>query len=295
MLTKEHLIIVKKIHQYGTLTKAAKELHLTQSALSHTIKKIESKFKIKIWSKTGRNIKFTQAGKKLLTIANKLLPQFEQAEESLHRIAEGYEGILNIGMECYPCYQWLIQITSNFIKSYPKVELDIKQRFQFGGLSALLNKDIDLLITPDPYPHKELISKKAFDYELVAITSKNHPLALQKFIIPEHLTNELLLTYPVPKERLDIYTQFLIPANKFPKKHKSMESIELMLQLVENQKGISVLPSWLAKKFQKTMEIQPIQLGSKGIHKTISIIIRKEDYEVPYIRSFLNQAKTKLI
>ena len=291
MIERIHLEILLAIETHNTLTEAAKTLHLTQSALSHAIKKIETYYNVKIWHKKGRCIQLNQTGQQLLKMAKQLLPQFEQVEANLALIAEGKQGFLRLGMECYPCYQWLIQISHHFIKKFPQVDLDIKQKFQFGGIEALLNNNIDLLITPDPIPRKELLTHPTFNYELVAVTGKEHPLTQIKHLLPHHLTQETLFTYPIPKERLDIYTEFLIPANKFPKKHKGMESTELMLQLVENHRGITILPEWLVKNYQKEMALHTLKLGKSGIHKSISLVIREADKGIPYIQSFLELAK----
>ena len=92
----------------------------------------------------------TKAGHYLLSLANRWLPQLEHAERILQQYAVGQRGTLRIGMECYPCYQWLLKIVSTYLTQWPDVDVDVKQKFQFGGIGALLNDDIDILVTPDP-------------------------------------------------------------------------------------------------------------------------------------------------
>ncbi len=85
MLEKIHLSILREISRQGSLTAAADSLHLTQSALSHSIKKLEQLANVSLWVKDGRNIKLTQAGDYLLMQANRLIPQFERMEETLRQ------------------------------------------------------------------------------------------------------------------------------------------------------------------------------------------------------------------
>ena len=85
-----------------------------------------------IWRREGRSLRPTQTGEYLLGLANRLVPQFVQAEERIKQFARGERGTLRIGMECHPCYQWLLKIASHFLAAWPSVDLDVKQKFQFG-------------------------------------------------------------------------------------------------------------------------------------------------------------------
>ena len=150
MIERNHFNILQEVSKLGSLTAAASSLNLTQSALSHTIKKLEQQIGAKVWEKEGRELHLTQVGRQILNTANRLLPQFEHLEEVVLRMAEGEQGILRIGMECHPCYQWLLKVVPPFLKSCPKIDIDVKQKFKFGGMAALYSYDIDMLVTPDP-------------------------------------------------------------------------------------------------------------------------------------------------
>ena len=121
MIDRQHLRIVKAIQTHGTMTEAAKSLFLTQSALSHAMKKLEHEFDVPLWQKEGRRLILTQAGESLLGLAQRILPQFEHTESQLRRFAQGKQGILRIGMECYPCFEWLLKIVAPFLKAFPDV------------------------------------------------------------------------------------------------------------------------------------------------------------------------------
>ena len=137
MLDRIHLAIVQEVERQGSLTAAAAELHLTQSALSHSIKKLEQQLGTDIWIREGRSLRPTQAGHYLLAVAKRVLPQLDQAEERLGQFARGQRGTLRIGMECHPCYQWLLKVVSPYLAAWPDVDVDVKQKFQFGGIGAL--------------------------------------------------------------------------------------------------------------------------------------------------------------
>lgn len=291
MLEKIHLEILNAIKEHGTLTKAAESLHLSQSALSHSIKKLEGQLGTHIWEKEGRNLRLTTAGERIQTLANRVLPQFAHTELLLNQIAKGEMGSLRIGMECHPCYQWLLRVIQPYLEQWPDIDMDVKQEFQFGALGALLSYEIDVIITPDPLFKPKIEYIPVFDYEHRLVVSASHELAQQASVLPEQLSNEVLFTYPVEPQRLDIFSQFLMPAKCSVKKHKLIETTEIMLQMVAAGRGVCALPGWLVDEYAKTMPIKSLRFGEKGIAKQIFVGLRKDEQDIDYFKDFVTQAK----
>lgn len=291
MLERHHLKIIREVSRTGTLTGAAQALHLTQPALSHTIKKLEQQLQAPVWKKEGRHLRLMPTGDYLLSLANRLLPQFEHAEQVVDQIARGQRGILRIGMECHPCYQWLLKVVAPYLEQWPDVDVDVKRAFQFGGIGALFAHEIDLLVTPDPLHKTGLVFEPVFDYEQVLVVSRDHRLANAPHAQPDDLTKETLITYPVETERLDIFSQFLQPANCMPKTHKIIEATDIMLQMVAANRGLAALPRWLVTEYVEKLPIQAVRLGEKGIAKQIFLGLRKVDVETDYLASFVGMAR----
>ena len=291
MIERSHLSILREIERNGTLTAAADRLHLTQSALTHAIKKLEQRTTVKLWNKEGRTLRLTQAGSYLLSVANRLVPQLEYADQVIERFARGEKGVIRIGMECHPCYQWLLKVVRPYIERYPEVDIDVKQQFQFGGMDALLNYEIDVLVTPDPIHQSGVTFKPVLDYQQVLVVSKQHALAKKTQVEPKDLAEEVLYSYPVDIDRLDIYSLFLNPANCRPKKHKSIEATDIMLQLVAAGRGVAALPHWLVNEYADKMAIQAVRLGKTGVSKSIYLGLRDDDQGIEYIKAFVNQAE----
>lgn len=291
MIEKTHLNIVREVARQGSLTGAAEVLCLTQSALSHAMKKLEQNLGTRIWAREGRRLRLTQAGEHLLGVANRLLPQFEQAEDRMRQYAEGERGTLRIGMECHPCYQWLLNIVSPYLREWPDVDVDVKQEFQFGGIGALFAHEIDLLVTPDPLRHPGLSFEPVFAYEQVLVMAREHPLAGIRHIEPHQLIDEVLITYPVAIDRLDIYTQFLLPAGIRPKRHKVIETTDIMLQMVASGRGVAALPRWLVDEYAERIPVTPVRIGHQGISKEIFLGTREADTDIDYVTAFFSLAR----
>ncbi len=291
MLERTHLTILREVDRQGSLTAAANVLCLTQSALSHTMKKAEQQLGTALWKKEGRHLRLTQAGQYLLSLANRLLPQFEHAESRMHQYAQGQRGTLRIGMECHPCYQWLIKVVSPYLLQWPDVDVDVRQKFQFGGVGALFGYEIDILVTPDPLYKAGLRYEPVFNYEQVLVVHSGHRLAREPYVVAQQLSSETLITYPVEIERLDIYNQFLSPAGCAPATHKEIETTDMMLQMVAAGRGVAALPRWLVDEYADKVDIVSVRLGKRGISKQIFLGVRQADAEADYLKAFVERAR----
>lgn len=291
MIDRQHLRVIAAIDQHGTLTEAANHLHLTQSALSHGMKKVEQAFNTPMWVKDGRRLRLTQAGESLLALARRVLPQFEHTEQQLQQLAEGKQGILRIGMECHPCYQWLLRVISPFLQQFADVDVDIRQAFTFGGLQALHGYDIDVLLTPDPLYLRSVDYTPVFHYQQALVIANNHPLAEKTWIQPDDLATQTLLTYPVEASRLDIFAQFLTPAGGSVHRHRHVENTEILLQMVSAVRGVAALPKWLVDEAAPALNLTTRPLGKNGLAKTLFMGTRRTDTHPQYLNRFIEMAR----
>ncbi|MBC58870.1 MAG: LysR family transcriptional regulator [Confluentimicrobium sp.] len=287
MIDLQPLAILREIDRTGSLTQAADKLFLTQSAVSHAVRRFEERYQVKLWKREGHKLRLTPSGEYLLGLANRVLPQLEYGAVVLGDYARGRRGAIRVGMECHPCQDWLMRVLDPFLSQWPDVDLDVTTAFQFGGLAALLSHEIDILVTPDPVEQPGIEYQSVFDYELVLAVAETHPLADKGRAEPADLAGDTLITYPVSRERLDIYTQFLIPAHALPRRHRTVETTDLMLRLVASGRAVSATPDWLLRDAKG---VRGVRLG-QGIAKSIHLGHRKG--ECPnYLSGFMELAAT---
>jgi len=275
------------LDEKGTLTEAAETLFLSQSALSHQIKHLEKKLNVKLWQRCGRRLRLTPAGELLLKTAYQVMPTLLQTETSLVAIGEGQLGVLRIGVECFPCHEWLMKVVASFLTDNPNIDVDIIRKFQFSGVEGLLHHHVDLLITPDISDHETLLNVPLFQYEQVLLVANTHPLATQKKVSANQLQDQTLFTFPIEKRRLDIFNQFLWPNHIEPKLHKQVESVVIMLQMVAHKRGVCVLPEWLADSYAQQYEVSKLRLGERGLFKTLYASVKKQDKSLNYLNRFI--------
>lgn len=286
MIDLQPLAILREIDRSDSLTQAADKLHLTQSAVSHAIRRFEERHGVRLWEREGHHLRLTPPGDYLLGLANRVLPQLEHGAVVLDDYARGRRGAIRVGMECHPCQDWLMHVVDPFLAEWPDVDLDVTSAFQFGGLAALLGHEIDVLVTPDPIERPSLEYIPVFDYELVLAVAASHPLTERANVAPEDLANETLVTYPVARERLDIYTRFLVPAGALPHRHRTVETTDLMLRLVASGRAVSATPDWLLRG---ASDVRGVKIGS-GLPKSIHLGLRKEK-RPEYLSGFIDLAR----
>ena len=282
MIEVSHLKLVKALYKQGNVSDAADSLFVTQSALSHQIKKLENLIGSSIFVRHSDPFKLTPQGKKLLELANDVLPRIETTEKQLIK-SEG--GRLNIAIECHSCFDWLIPTLDVFREQQPKVDFDLSLAFSFEPMEALKNYDVDMVVTSDPIHDKQFEYFPIFDYQMLMVLSKQSKLAKLKYIEPENIKEETLLTYPVDHKRLDVFNYFLTPAGVMPKNIRKVELPIMMIQLVMNNQGVATMPQWALTQAQQSKIILK-SLGKKGIWRTLYLAVRKSDSQLKYIQDF---------
>lgn len=293
MVELRHLHTLVAIREGGSLVEAAERLHVTQSALSHQLRDIESRLGMALLNRRTRPVRFTNAGLRLLALAEEILPRVRATERELAQLATGQAGRLYLAIECHSCFQWLMPALEQFRAAWPEVELDLTAAFSFAPLPALLRGDLDLVITSDPQPTAGLHYEPLFRYELVLAVAREHPFAARRRISADELVDQVLISYPVERERLDIFTAFLDPAGVEPASLRSAELTPVMAQLVASNRGVAALPNWAISEYLEHRLLAACRLGQAGVWRTLYAAIREEDRQLPNVRDFLGIARER--
>lgn len=288
-----HLRTIKAIHDEGGLAKAADRLHITQSALSHQIKGLEDQAGMELFVRRSKPMKLSPAGLRLLRLAEQILPQVAAMEEEFRAMQQGKVGRLHIAIECHACFEWLLPVLEQFRVAWPDVDVDIRPGLQFEALPALMREEVDLVISSDPEDLPGVDFTPLFDYEPVFVASSEHRLAAKPFIMPEDFQDELLITYPVERSRLDVFSQFLKPAGVEPRAVRQVELSAVILLLVASNRGVTVLPDWVVREQRTNSSYVTRPLTETGLTRRMYGATRVEDTTKPFMSHVLKLARTE--
>lgn len=291
MIEIRHLRTIQTLRETESVVDAAERLHLTQSALSHQFKELEERLGTQLFIRKSRPMRFTGAGLRLLRLADEALPLFRNAERDVGRLAGGVAGRLHMAIECHSCFQWLMPAIDEFRSAWAEVELDLASGFSFAPLPALARGDLDLVVTSDPVDIANITYVPLFGYEAMLAVDNHHALADQAYIVPADLADQTLITYPVERDRLDIFTRFLDPAGVDPKQVRTSELTIMMMQLVASGRGVCCLPNWALHEYSARGYVSAKRLGAEGLQATLYAAVRSDTLELPYMSDFLLTAK----
>ena len=290
-LELKHLRTLKALRQSGSLVAAARQLHLTQSALSHQLKALEDWFGVPLVIRKSRPLTFTPAGRRLLDLADQILPQVAAAERDLARLGGGQAGRLFIVIECHSCFEWLLPTMDAYRGEWPEVEMDLTLGFSFEPLPALVRGDVDWVVTSDPQPLAGIAYEPLFAFQVMLAVAKDHPLAQKPWIEPTDLADQTLITYPVERHRLDVFRHFLDPAGVQPAAQRTCELTAMMLQLVASRRGVCVLPNWALAEYLARDYVAARPLGPEPLWGTLYAAVREGERDLAYLKGFLETAR----
>ncbi len=288
-----HLRTIKAIHEAGGLAKAADLLHITQSALSHQVKGIEDQAGVELFVRRSKPLKLSAAGRRLLALAEKVLPEIEALEAEFRGLKDGRSGRLHIAIECHACFDWLFPVLEKFRKAWPDVDVDIRPGLAFDALPALQREEVDLVVSSDPEDLEGVDFTALFDYEPVFVASAQNPLAAKPWVEAADFRDQTLITYPVERSRLDVFTQLLTPAKVEPLAVRQVELTAVILLLVASNRGVAVLPDWVVREVRYHSDYVTRPVTEHGVTRRLYAATRSEDTTKPFMAHLLRLARTE--
>ncbi|MDA0721458.1 MAG: LysR family transcriptional regulator [Proteobacteria bacterium] len=290
-----HLRTIKAIHDTGGLARAADMMNMTQSALSHQIKGIEDQAGVELFVRRSKPLRLSSAGMKMLAAAEAILPQVAALEAEFSGLVSGKAGRLHIAIECHACFEWLFPVLEQFRKAWPEVDVDIRPGLAFDALPALRREDVDLVVSSDPEDLPETDFTPLFDYEPVFVAAAQHPLAAKDVIEAEDFRGQTLITYPVDRARLDIFSQLLTPAKVEPAAVRQVELTAVILLLVASNRGVAVLPDWVVRQVRYHSDYITRPLTRAGITRRLYAATRSDDTSRPYMAHLIRLARQEAV
>jgi LysR family transcriptional regulator for metE and metH len=285
-LEVRHLRLVSAVAEVGSLTRAGDRLHLTQSALSHQLRDIESRLGAALFLRVGKRLVLTPAGERLLATARDVLDRLDRTEQDIHQMGKARAGMLRLTTECYTCYHWLPPLLVRYRKRFPEVEVRIDVGATGRPLDMLLAGKLDLAIMSTPVRDRRLVSRPVFDDELVVVAARDHRFAKQTHVRLSDLRDETLYVYP-PKEESRVLQEVLVPSGHVPARVEEVMLTESIAELVKAGLGVSVLARWAVQPLVDAGSIVIRPLTARGLRREWRAVMPKDLAGADYIGEFI--------
>lgn len=285
------LRLIKSIKEEGNIANSSEKLFLTQSALSHQLKELESQLGFKVFHRTRNKWTLTEEGNELYKIACQVMDSIEKGLDTIQQIRTGSNGRIKLSTECYSFYQGLPSFIQKMGILYPDIQVDLILEATDQPIPKVLSRDIDIAIVTRKTNEESLLSIAVYEDEIFAILHQEHPLSPLDYISSEHFSELHLIIHSFPLESVFIYEQYLKPNKITPRKISAIPFTEVALEMVKANMGVMCMPQWALKSFQLSEELKLKKIGKNAFKRTHYLVIRQEDQSKKYIGDFLSNFK----
>jgi LysR family transcriptional regulator for metE and metH len=283
-----HLRMVAAVAASGSVTQAAANVHLTQSAVSHQLRDIEARLGTPLFLRVGKRMVPTAAGERVLATARRVLDDIVTAEADVRRLGTAGAGRLRVCAQCNTGYHWLPALVDAFRRRYPLVDVVIAVECTLQPIEALLDGRLDLAIVTQEIRNRQLRVRPLFEDEHAAIVAPDHPFASRAFVRAEDFAGERLLLYSGSTEDSFTFREILRPAGVKPERISFVMLTEAILEMVKARLGISVMQTWAVEPAIRSGEVRAIPITAAGIHRRWSAATLRAAPPSPAIDAFVD-------
>jgi len=188
----KHLLTFQKVARSGNVSMAASELFLSQSATSIQLANLEAAVGTKLISRTGRGVRLTDAGQKLLVLSERMLALWQEISDEMETYLGDFSGTLRIGAVTTAEY-WLPHILVSFVNRHPNVKLKLQVANKEEIVRSLAADEIDLAVMGNPPEDMPVIAQSFANNPTAFLASPKHSLMQQPRVSLEMLANAGML------------------------------------------------------------------------------------------------------
>ena len=283
-----HLQMVTAVAASGSVTQAARDLHLTQSAVSHQLRAIEARLGTPLFLRVGKRMVVTAAGGRVLETARRVLDDIKAAEEDVRRHGAGEASVIRVCAQCNTGYHWLPPLINAFRRKHPAVDVSIAVECTMRPLEALLEGLLDVAIVTDAVRSSHVRTRPLFEDEHAAIVAPDHPFAARAFVSPKDLADERLLLYSSSPDDSFTIQKILKPAGVVARHVSFVMLTEAILEMVKAHLGISVMQTWAIAPALRAGDVRAVPITASGIRRQWRAATLTQAGRVPHVEAFID-------
>jgi LysR family transcriptional regulator for metE and metH len=242
-LDRSHYQLLLTLDRRGTITAAASDLFITQSAASQRLREAERRLGFPLIMRHGRTVVLTPAARRLVQAAHVSERALDAAEADARWLGSSREPALQLAVDVHDVCWWLPSVLAGLNQDPGAATIELVRSLAGDGLTMVLDGRADAVITPGAFA----VAPRAhplFDDPLVAVVANTHPLAQRAALTPEDFVDADYATYSTTPQEGFEHATFFAPRRVWPKRILRLESISALLDVVAAGLWTSVLPRW---------------------------------------------------
>jgi LysR family transcriptional regulator, low CO2-responsive transcriptional regulator len=259
----------------ASFTEAARELHLSQPAVSHSIKALETEMRCRLFDRVGKSVMLTQAGEQLLAHAKTILEEMDAAREGLAELAKWGRGRLRLGTSSTACQYILPPILREFKESFPKCVVHIEPCDTPPAIELLHLNRIDLALGLEAQKDARVEFRPLFSDELQFLTSPLHPWARAGRVEHSEIDKQNFIFYTRTSYLSKMIEEYFQAEKITLAASMELGNIEAIKELVKLGLGVSILAPWVAQKELQEGSLCSLPLGRRKLKRSWGILHRQ--------------------
>ena len=242
--------IFYEVAKAGNISKAAKELYISQPAISKAISKLEDSLGLSLFTRSSRGVQLTSEGEILFEHTREAFDALDRGEQELKRIQEFDIGHLRIGVSNTLCKYILLPYLKTFIDQYPHMKVTIESQATAQTLARLEQQKIDLGLVAEPSVRRDLAFIPVMDIQDTFVTTPNY---LENLYLREGQDTSLFETGNImlldssnmTRHHVD---EYMAENNIFPHQILEVTTMDLLIEFAKIGLGIACVIKELVQK-----------------------------------------------
>lgn len=287
VLDSRQLLAMSVLARTGSFTLAAKELFLTQSAVSHAIKALEEELECRLFTRTGRGVILTEAGRHFLQYSEKIMAEMETARTLVApRTGKGKER-LRLGVSARVREFILPTVLPLFHKEFPNKLVAIEPGHYGRHLDLLSSGLLDLVFAVRPTGRPEFSFVHLFEDELRFLVAPDHPWARRGRVSRSELEGNTLLAYMKLNNTSALLAEYFLLEGLAPGHGVELPDQELIKAMAKTGLAVGVLAPWMAKKELENGTLVSLPVGPRPLIRQWGVVYPKKHPLTPMEERFI--------
>jgi DNA-binding transcriptional LysR family regulator len=256
----------------GSFTATGRELFLSQSAISHSMRALEEDVGCRLLDRVGKKVSLTLAGEQLLQHAGRILAEMDQAREALRRLGKWGRGRLRLAASTTTCTYILPTVLREFKESFAHFAISIVPADTAQMLDLLHAGRVELALTLEPKPEEKLVFDPLFEDELTFLTSPRHPWAEAGSVDRTEVPTQNYILYWRNSYTFRLVDEYFRRERLVLNTFIELGSMEAIKELVKLNLGISILAPWIARGELASGALVSLPLGRRKLRRQWGIV-----------------------
>jgi len=256
----------------GSFTHTARELFLTQSAVSHSMKALESDIGCRLLDRVGKKVMLTQAGEHLLKHAQIVLREMIAARDGIEHLGKWGRGRLRIGTTTSICQVLLPPVLREFKESFPQSLIQVEPGDTSELVQGLERQRMDLAVALQPMADERFEFLPLFSDQLVFITSPLHPWARAGTVPRGEIARQNLIIYRKSSHTFRLVDEYFRKEDIVLNTVIELGSMEAIKEMVKLGLGVSIMAPWVAQQEIRDGSLVGLPLGRRQLKRDWGVL-----------------------